>query len=345
MSTAIAPQLFSGSLRPFPGIPGEWSRAKRRHAEAVLADVRAVFPSMLGDIEFDADIEDFWEDACRISAAWCASYTGLEAKTPGSVLSPWSPEEMARRLGPVAKSEEGGHHAEDRLIDHLMVREHGGREMLLGAIGGEDPDTDIVTWLASRHRDHGIRRGVVKSVERKNGIWSIELDSDPEVVRDRLMSAMDWTYIRLEGIERALLAQDALELEWEYRLFVVDGIVISGAGCVEEFTPLDRELYAGPFDMRMRRIRGHLHQGPASEVEHRPEIAEALIAFGRDLARVHGGTVVIDVAVDRTSGRPVVVELNDLPNSGLYASDPWLVATALIDARDRGYVAMAELAI
>lgn len=343
MTNASGPQLFSGDLRPFPGIPGEWAPSKRRRAEAILADVRASFPSMLGDVEFDADIEDFWEDACRVSAAWCASYSGLVAKKPGSTTAPWSDDEMSRRLGPVAKSEEGGSHSRDRLIGHELLREHGGRAMMLGAIGGEDPETDIVAWLAARHRDHGIRRGVVKSAERKNGLWSIELDSDPEVVRDRLLTAMSWSFIRLEGREGALLAQDALELEFEYRLFVVDGVVISGAGCVEEFTPLDRELYAGPFDMRVRRNRGHLQGGP-SEVENRPELVEALIAFGRDVARQHGGTIVIDVAVDRGTGRPVVIELNDLPNSGLYASDPWLVATALVDARDRGYLQLAPVA-
>lgn len=337
MSLPTAPQLFSGDLRPFPGIPGEWPVTKQRRAEAVLADARAALPQLVGDIVPGSDIEDFWEDACRISAAACASHAGLLAKEPGTAAEPWSDDEMSHRLGPIASREEGGHHAEDRLIDHPILLEHGGRRMLLGTIGGGDPDADIVTWLAARHRDHGVRYGVVKSVERKNGIWSIELDSDPEIVRERLLDAMGWTFVRLEGLSGAVLAQDALELEYEYRLFVVDGIVISGAGCVEEFTPLDRDLFAEPFDTRVRRVRGHLHQGAPTEVEDRPELVDALVDFGRDLARQHGGTVVIDVAIDRLTNRPVVIELNDLPNSGLYASDPWLVATALINASDRGY--------
>ncbi len=47
--------------------------------------------------------------------------------------------------------------------------------------------------------------------------------------------------------------------------------------------------------------------------------------------------MVIDVALDAERQRPVVVELNGLPNSGLYASDPWLLTRALVDAADRGY--------
>lgn len=336
MTTAPAPQLFSGSLRPFPGIPAEWDHVKQRRAEAILNDVRIMFPQMLGEQDPNADIEDFWEDACRISAA-CIGLGGLAAKKPGTAMTPWSADEMARRLGPVVEAEEGGDHAIDSLIAHPIVHEHGGRAMLLGGLNTPRPESDVTHWLAARHRDHGIRRGIVKSIERKNGIWSIELDSDPDVVGKRLLDAMGWDYVRLDGGDGRLLAQDELELEWEYRLFVVDGKVISGAGCIEEFTPLDHDLHAGAFDARVRRVRGHLRQGDPSPVEVRPEIVEALVAFGSDLARQHGGTVVIDVAVDRRSSCPVVIELNDLPNSGLYASDPWLVTLALLDARDRGY--------
>ncbi|MDD7945681.1 hypothetical protein PUW79_13640 [Microbacterium sp. NE2HP2] len=47
--------------------------------------------------------------------------------------------------------------------------------------------------------------------------------------------------------------------------------------------------------------------------------------------------MVIDVAIDANRQRPVIVELNGSPDSGLYASDPWLLARALMDAADRGY--------
>ena len=100
---------------------------------------------------------------------------------------------------------------------------------------------------------------------------------------------------------------------------------------------MDRDLDGGPFDTRVRRIRGHLHQGPPSKVEDRPDVVGRLVNFGRELARQYGRTVVIDVAIDAAADIPVVIELNELPNSGLYASDPWLVAAALVGARDRGY--------
>ncbi|ROR76127.1 hypothetical protein SAMN06295974_3725 [Plantibacter flavus] len=329
------PQLFSGDLRPYPGIPADWSVEKSRVAALILRDIERFAPEMLGPLCPAEDQENFWEDASRLSAAWWATDGNLVAKPAGTHDRPWTSEEMSRRFGPVTQDEEGGHHAIDTQINHPIVQQFGGRAMMLGSIGIDD-DTDIIQWLATRHRDHGVARGVVKVAAHKNGIWSIELDNDPEVIRRRLLDAMDWTYIRLDGQRDALFVQDELALEFEYRLFIIDGEVVSGAGCVEEFTPLDRQSNR-PFDSRMRRIRGHLEQGEPSPVEDRPDIFHELLSFGSRVASAHSGTVVIDVAKNAATGEPVVIELNGISNSGLYASDPWTVAERLLRARDRGY--------
>jgi hypothetical protein len=342
--TRSTPQLFGGSLRPFPGIPADWSETKRELADEILADVLRTFPEKIAAIDPDGDIEDFWEDACCVSAAWRASGTNLILKSPGTSSDPWTSDELSRRFGPVASAEEGGHHSPDTLIGHPVVLKYGGRGVLLGSIGG-DPATDVLSWLASRHRDHGVKLGVVKAATKKGGIWVVELDDDPEVIGRRLLEEMDWGYILLEGATNGVLAQDALKLHWEYRLFVVDGEVVSGAGCVEEFTPLDRNAHSGSFDTRVRRTRGTLDQRDRSPVEDRPDIAKQLIDFGRNVAGQHGGTVVIDVALnadatgaDNPNGTPVVIELNGMSNSGLYASNPWVVMAALMTAKDRGYL-------
>lgn len=345
------PQLFSGDLRPFPGIPEDWSGAKRRLAISILRDVKSAFPEMLTEADPDADIEDFWEDAARISAAWRASWKNLVAKKCGTAETPWNADEMSRRLGPVDRVEDGGRHAVDKLVGHPLVRKYGGRGMILGSIGG-DPATDVIAWMVARHRKFGVERAVVKATSLKGGIWSIELDLDPAVVEQRLFDALGWDYVRLEGLADAVFVQDQLELAYEYRLFVVDGDVVSGAGCIEEFTPLDRNVTDGSFDTRVRRVRGPIasYNGDAdtepSPVEYRIEAVARLIEFGRKIASEHGGTIVIDVAFDvgtrgnahADSGHPVVIELNTLSNSGLYASNPWIVTERLMHARDRGYL-------
>lgn len=339
----ITPQLYSGALRPYPGVLAEWSTAKQARARSILADVDAAFPGMVGKVDPSADVEDFWEDAARISAAWRATGGRLVLKEAGTSRCAWSNDKMLRRIGPVARSEEGGDHGTDDLAGHALVAHHGGRGMFVGGVATDDPARDVAIWLAARHRDHGIRRGVVKTVARKNGIWSIELDRDPEVITRRLAEVMDWTFVRLEGLPGALLAQDELELTWELRLFVVDGRVVSAAGCIEEFTPLDHDRATGLIDTRVRRIRGHLEQGLPSPVEDRPDIVHRLVSFGRRVALEHGGTVCIDVAIDAATDTPVVIELNHLPNSGLYASDPWAVTAAIVRARDRGYAPIRRL--
>jgi hypothetical protein len=340
MSTATTiTQLFSGGLRPFPGIPTEWPHQKRLLAQMILDDIECSFPDLLGDVVPGADVEDFWEDACRIAAAWQASGNDLQLKASGEYPGAWSADELDRRLGPVGYAEEGGRHAPDELVADPVLHAHGGRGMLLGSLGG-DPSTDVAVWFAARHREHGVQRGIVKVAAAKNGIWAIELDSDPEVIRQRLSREMDWTYVRLEGPSRTVIAQDVLDLQYEYRLFIVDGKVVSGAGCIEEFTPLDRPAGSGPFDLRVRKYRGHMVNDFTVAIEERPNVVERLLTFGREIAHEHGGTVVIDVAIDAAAGEqgaPVVLELNRLSNSGLYASDPWAVARALTTATDRGY--------
>lgn len=59
--------------------------------------------------------------------------------------------------------------------------------------------------------------------------------------------------------------------------------------------------------------------------------------FVQGIAREHGDTLVIDRDSNLATGRPLVVEFNDLPNSGLYSCDVWSLYDALVTARDRGY--------
>lgn len=341
--TARNIQLFSGRLRPNPGIPEDWSELKKARAREIHADVESAFPGLLGDADPSSDVEDHYEDASRISAAYRATGGDLELKEPGTDSAPWTAAEMARRLGSVTIQEQGGHHASDPLAGHPLVVEHGGRGIKVGGLNVASIEDDVIHWLASRHRHHGVKTGIVKAMGHKNGIWAIELDRDPNVIRERLLETMDWTFIRLEGVQDIVMAQDVIPMEFEYRLFIVDGQVVSGAGCVEEFTPLDR-VEGQPFDTRVRRVRGHLGQYGPGEVEDRPDVVSRLLDFGRTVAKQYGGTVVIDVAMNAATDSPVIVEMNSIPNSGLYASDPWLVTSALVWAMDRGYVDLCPAA-
>lgn len=122
----------------------------------------------------------------------------------------------------------------------------------------------------------------------------------------------------------------------ENRLFVVDNVVVTGSGCVEEDTPADH-VVDSPFDPVVR-CRRHLR----TPLETHVDIVSDLVDFGRELvADGDVGTAVVDVAID-DKFQPLVVELNALPNSGLYALDVDAVMSALVGAKSRGYEGYIE---
>jgi hypothetical protein len=340
-STAI---LYSGSLRPYPGMLLTWTPRQKVAAFHVLDDLKAIL-GRAPEHEPGADIEDFWEDACRMSAAWRAANA---AGTPFAVVAgktDWTAGELARRLGPVSRDEEGGYHARDPEIMnpdsmHPALRRAVGREVQMLTVEPHDAGgVDVIDWMVGRART-GVTDVVLKNVERKNGIWCVRVSSDRARCRASLYDALEWTAVRLEGVTDSLMGQDLIDMRWEYRCFVVDGQVISAAGCIEEFTPLDAHdpWVSGQkaFDTRLREHRGQL-MGEPSPVVDQPEIAERLLSFARTVAADHGGTIVIDCAIDAATDLPIIVEFNGLPNSGLYASDPWAVMEALAGTDKRGY--------
>lgn len=320
------------------------------HAREDLDLVIAHIPEVadhIRHVDADGDLEDFWEDVARTAAAIRAASTAEATFTPVAADHDWTCHELAQRLGPVAASEEI-QHAHDPLLDHRILADYGGRWMARAGIGepGElDADEDAVVLLHQRAR-RGVRRAMVKLATRKSGVFTVELDTsmDQQAVREALFDSVDgWELIRLEGQRGSLLIQDWIPMTYEHRLFVVDGEVVSSAGCIEEFTPYSRQNTSTRFDSRMRRVRGDAAAGEqSSPITSKPPVLGRYLETGGRIAAQHGGTVVIDLALDASSGEIVVVELNPLPNAGLYACHVDAVYRALISAEDRGYSAYAH---
>lgn len=129
-----------------------------------------------------------------------------------------------------------------------------------------------------------------------------------------------------------VLIQDEVQMTHEYRLFVIDGQVITGAGAIEEHTPLNHSE-PDPFATATTiSVEGVQTPTPRSEV------VSELVEFGRfaatRFAEDEGMTdYVLDVGF--WNGTPGVIELNGITNAGLYASDPFRVVRAMLD-RERG---------
>lgn len=152
----------------------------------------------------------------------------------------------------------------------------------------------------------------------------LELDDD----RDPYGAGLAELFLSYEGTERGLLVAPDVAMTREYRLFVVDGQVISGAGCIEADTPLNMSS-TSPFSLRMERTRGDGQVMTDTQallrryVDRATQLAHALKAEGR-------GSCVIDLAYLEETDEIVIVELNPITNAGFYASNIELIYAAWV---------------
>jgi len=222
---------------------------------------------------------------------------------------------------------------DDRLADsyasHAAFLAAAGRPFRVAGFGTDANDIVEVIQLMSRE---GVRDFFVKANPAKTGLFQFAIpagSTDREVFRSFSAMASD-AVMHLEGKADAFFVQGRVDMEYEYRLFVVDHRVVAGAGCIEEHTPLDN--LGDTFDPRVRRSRPQ-----RSAVETRPEVVVDLVAFGSrvvaDLAAEVPdlGTYVLDVALG-SNGAPLAIELNGMLNAGLYAVNPTLITRAMADA-------------
>ncbi|MFZ3481989.1 ATP-grasp domain-containing protein [Sphingomonas sp. 3-13AW] len=182
----------------------------------------------------------------------------------------------------------------DATADHL--------EHVLAEILGNRTETDV--FLKS------VKKGFSDIVHITAG------SSLSRQVFDQL-DGLDLDFMHYEGNRRMLLAQDVIHCGYEYRLFVVDGKLVTGAGCVEHHTPLDNLEVFDP-QMEPRRNR--------SSVDTYADVRDQHLAFAEkfveEFAAEHGRHLdyCLDVALD-DQGRTFVIELNPPLNCGRYASD------------------------
>jgi hypothetical protein len=234
---------------------------------------------------------------------------------------------------------------------------HAGRDVLLAGYfpltadennrlpaEGEKRVEDVMAMFAS----YGYEEVMVKMVRAKHGMWRVPASVDTSVNRDVLLDRLGWSLIGVEGSPDTMLVQQVVPMRFEYRVFVVDGRPVTGAGCVEEHTPLHADPSTA-FSPLVREHRGYTIPGSDAEaevlavsepeqpeaVQSRPDVVERLVAFATEVAAditadgsPWGRAYVIDVALD-DEDVPLLIEANGLTNAGLYASDPRLVVRAL----------------
>ena len=203
-------------------------------------------------------------------------------------------------------------YAESPVVRWLMRRETMLRPVNAGMV--EQAVRDIAS------HGHGV---VVKYVLREKTLPVVRLTAGEAMSFDAGLW-LEWEDMRFEDEPDGVLVQERVDMRREYRVFVVGGQPVCGAGCVERCTPADNEATFDP-KVDERRNDGRVIGRPETVETYRRFAVEAarLIA---DEAYIHG-PYVMDLAT--VSGEPCVVELNRMNNAGLYALDMDALLTAV----------------
>jgi hypothetical protein len=209
--------------------------------------------------------------------------------------------------------------------------QHAGRKIVLGGFNSEQ--NDLVNTLYENSL-YGEQEFYVKLVEPKAGIFKIALPVSPSrsEVEDAVFSQMSWHLSKIDCRENTLTIQECIPLKYEYRFFIIDGQLVAGAGCIEEFSYTNHQ--GKQFDTQLRSNRQYA--SPVCDNQLTANIISEYIDFARNVVHDFSEEVselknyTLDVALGR-DGKPVVIELNDFLSSGLYASDVFAITRAYAD--------------
>ena len=200
---------------------------------------------------------------------------------------------------------------------------HAGRRMIFVDATNEDLERALAEILGDRPETVVFLKSVRKQF---SGTAHIVAGTSLRQQVFEQMDGLDLEIVHYEGDRRLLLVQDAVHCGYEYRFFVVDGRIVTGAGCVVQHTPLDNTEV---FDPQMKTVRD------SSEVGTYPAVRDQHLAFARtfveEFSAEHGRRLdyCLDVALD-DQGRTFVIELNPPLNCGRYASDVGVWMDAIV---------------
>ena len=204
-----------------------------------------------------------------------------------------------------------------------------GRKVALAGLTPDDASLDVVDYVYSQVDAHETRKFVIKGTASKTFIDTVTVPAGAsyDEVESLVHAALGWHAAKIDGRSNSLFVQEWVEMEYEYRFFVVDHKIVTGAGMIHENTPLDNRT---TLDIAVRR---DVH-GESSSTEDDEMLVQQYRKFANNViheTKVSDSDIscyTLDVAT--VNGLPVVVERNSLLNSGFFASSPSLVLEALV---------------
>lgn len=158
----------------------------------------------------------------------------------------------------------------------------------------------------------------LKSVRDKFYITKIPKNNTfQQIVGDMAYSFCDLDY-------KCLMVQEFAKIEHEYRMFIINKQVVTGAGTIDRMTPLDNN---NVFDLKTEKIRNK-----SKNTEESEQRIQKYINFSQEIVKtIDFNCYTLDIAeINNEIG---IIELNPLilGNTGLYACNTDKLAEATIN--------------
>jgi hypothetical protein len=174
-------------------------------------------------------------------------------------------------------------------------------------------------------KQQGVSKAILKTCSTKYNLEIIDLEklTPGSSVMEIASDGFGWSVVHLEGAKEGYIVQELVEMNYEYRMVVIDGKPVTGAGCIEAFTPLDNDDLID-FDPRMEKIRN------ISPITTENTVLAEYLIFAEIFCEENNSMkdYVLDLCI--SNGAVEIVEINPIVNFGLYANNPKLFVEAIL---------------
>ena len=248
--------------------------------------------------------------------------------SPLKKIEPLRTPENRARFGDIAWPHPDMEHAALNYATNKAFAAHAGRRVRTGTVPPDDDANpgkprlyDVMAEMVTEADGDFLLKIVIPSKTAPNQRVHFPKGSTARDASNAVFDAFDWAIMSAEGLDDAILVQDYLPMGNEYRMFVMNGEPVCGAGCVESLCPLERTADGKRYDPKIETRRN------SGVVRADPALAMRFLAKAREIAiDLHDADhdmldYVLDLATT-DEGEIIMIEANPISSSGLYAIDP-----------------------
>lgn len=320
--------------------------------ETVISFIEAEAPYVLGENDEPGDYEDFYENYLRLFySSQVLPHDSIIVNVEGEYYD-FISKRRIDNYKTIEGSSKGKFYGAKAEWDILETEDEG-----LHAYGNQStfyayanrfavkcgfPDDDGVTVLPDElnvfnlirkaREELAIERFVIKSMKAKHGLYFIDFSGVENTVESIEKHIVDWFkasgdyygFYRVATGNPTYILQEHKPMKYEYRMFIVDGVIVSGAGCIEAHTPL---VNTKRFNTLVEYERND------GMIVDEPYIVDRLIGYADEIV-THTNyhypevqTYVVDVYLYE-DGSLGMIERNGFSNSGFYGNDLKAIVSA-----------------